>query len=83
MTVNRRRFLAAGATSLGRLARAHSAARPDILLCIADDWAWPHASAYGDGVVRTAAFDRVARQGVLFTNAFCAAPSCTPSRAAI
>lgn len=57
--------------------------RPNILLCVADDWAYPHASAYGDKVVRTLTFDRVAREGMLFTQAFSAAPSCTPSRAAI
>ena len=59
------------------------AGRPNILFCIADDWSWPHAGAYGDRVVKTPAFDRVAGEGVLFTRAFCAAPSCTPSRAAI
>jgi N-sulfoglucosamine sulfohydrolase len=57
--------------------------RPNILFCIADDWSWPHASIFGDKVVRTPAFDRVAREGALFARTFCAAPSCTPSRAAI
>ena len=57
--------------------------RPNILFCIADDWSWPHAGAYGDRVVKTPTFDRVAAEGVLFTHAFCAAPSCSPSRAAI
>ena len=37
----------------------------------------------GDPNVQTPAFDRVAREGVLFTHAFAAAPSCTPSRSAI
>jgi arylsulfatase A-like enzyme len=59
------------------------ASRPNILFCIADDWSFPHAGAYGDKVVKTPNFDRVAREGALFTHAFCAAPSCTPSRAAI
>jgi arylsulfatase A-like enzyme len=58
-------------------------ARPNILLCIADDWGWPHAGAYGDAVVKTPHFDRVAREGVLFHHAFSAAPSCTPSRGAL
>jgi N-sulfoglucosamine sulfohydrolase len=58
-------------------------ARPNILLAIADDWSWPHAGAYGDPTVKTPAFDRMAREGVLFTHAFAAAPSCTPSRAAL
>jgi N-sulfoglucosamine sulfohydrolase len=57
--------------------------RPNILLCIADDWSWPHAGAYGQTAVKTPNFDRVAREGALFRNAFCAAPSCSPSRAAI
>ena len=57
--------------------------RPNILFCIADDWGYPHAGAYGDKVARTPTFDRVAREGILFTHAFSAAPSCTPSRAAI
>ena len=58
--------------------------RPNILFVIADDWSWPHASIYGQGdVVATPNFDRVAREGVLFTHAFAAAPSCTTSRAAI
>src|SRR5687768_7328956 len=57
--------------------------QPNILLAIADDWSWPHAGAYGDPTVKTPVFDRVAREGVLFTRAFAAAPSCTPSRAAL
>src|SRR6185295_3687665 len=57
--------------------------RPNILFAIADDWAWPHAGVYGDTTVKTPTFDRVAKEGLLFTHAFCASPSCTPSRAAI
>ncbi len=57
--------------------------RPNILYCLGDDYAWPHAGAYGDKVIRTPTFDRVAREGALFNHAFCAAPSCTPSRAAM
>ena len=57
--------------------------RPNILFAIADDWSWPHASIVDDKVVRTPTFDKVARDGVLFTNAFVSSPSCTPSRGAI
>ncbi len=57
--------------------------RPDIVLLIADDWGFPHASVYGDKTVKTPAFDYVISRGVLFTNAYCAAPSSAPSRAAI
>jgi len=57
--------------------------RPNILFAIADDWGWPHAGVYGDPVVQTPAFDRVAREGVLFNHAYISSPSCTPSRNAI
>ena len=57
--------------------------QPNILFAIADDWGWPHAGAYGDPVVQTPAFDRLAREGVLFNHAYISSPSCTPSRNAI
>jgi len=57
--------------------------RPNILFAIADDWSWPHAGIYGDKINKTPVFDRIASQGVLFTHAFCAAPTCMPSRGAI
>lgn len=57
--------------------------KPNILFAISDDQSWPHAGAYGDKVMNTMAFDRVARKGVLFNNAFCVAPQCSPNRASI
>jgi arylsulfatase A-like enzyme len=57
--------------------------RANILLAIADDWGFPHASCYGDPVVKTPTFDRLAREGALFTRAFVSSPSCTPSRGAL
>ena len=55
----------------------------NILFAISDDQSYPHASAYGESLFVTPAFDRVAAKGVLFNNAFVAAPQCSPSRAAI
>ncbi len=65
------------------MAGAAEGPRPNVLFAIADDWGWPHAGAYGDPVVKTPAFDRLAREGVLFHHAYVSAPSCTPSRGAI
>ena len=76
-----------GAAALGSCSQAMSPRKPkkqpNILFCLADDWSWPHASIAGDKVVKTPTFDRVAREGVLFENAFVSSPSCTPSRGAI
>ena len=57
--------------------------RPNILFCLADNHSWPHVGAMGNRAVETPAFDRIARDGVLFTHAFCCAASCTPSRGGI
>ena len=75
--MNRRQFLAATATLA-----AQPASRPNILFAIADDWGL-HAGAYGTRWVSTPAFDRVAREGIVFKHAFVNAPSCTPCRSSL
>ena len=63
---------------------AHAAETPpNILIMISDDQSFPHTSAYGSKMVYTPNFDRIAKEGILFNNAFCAAPGCSPSRAAL
>lgn len=59
------------------------ATRPNIFIAIADDMSWPHTSLAGCKAVSTPNIDRVARSGVLFRNGYCAAPGCSPSRAAL
>ena len=56
--------------------------RPNILFCIMDD-ASPHMSAYGWDWVNTPHFDRLASEGILFTNAYTPNAKCAPSRANI
>ncbi|RKN80861.1 sulfatase family protein [Ulvibacterium marinum] len=57
--------------------------RPNILFCIADDASFPHMGAYGTNWVKTPAFDRVAKEGLLFMNAYTPNAKCAPSRSAI
>lgn len=57
--------------------------QPNILFCIADDASQPHFGAYGCKWVKTPAFDRVANEGLLFTNAWTPNAKCAPSRACI
>lgn len=56
---------------------------PNILFVISDDQSFPHASVYGSKTVNTPNFDRVAREGILFTNAIVPSPGCSPSRASM
>ena len=61
---------------------AAEASRPNILFAIADDWGL-HAGAYGTPWVKTPSFDRIAREGLLFSNAYTPMAKCAPSRAIV
>ena len=55
--------------------------RPNLYLAIADDWGY--ATSYTGQNLSTPAFDALAQDGVIFTRAFTAAPTCTPARNAL
>ena len=57
--------------------------RPNILFAIADDASFPHMGAYGTDWVSTPAFDRIAREGLLFNRAYTPNAKCAPSRSCI
>ena len=57
--------------------------KPNILLIMADDQANRTISAYGAGINSTPAIDRIATEGAIFNNSYCANSICQPSRAAI
>ena len=56
---------------------------PNILLAISDDQSYIHAGPYRFAPVRTPALDQLAKEGILFTNAFSASPMCTVARASL
>ena len=57
--------------------------RPNILFAISDDQSFAHTSFSGCTFVNTPAFDRVAREGVFFSNCYAGSPGCAPSRSTI
>ncbi len=56
--------------------------QPNIVLILADDLGWADLGCYGADLHETPNLDRLARQGVRFTDAY-AAPVCSPTRAAL
>ena len=68
--------------SLAGFARASAPARPNILWLIAEDLS-PDLGCYGNRAVQTPNLDRLAREGMRFTNAFVTGPVCSASRSAI
>jgi N-acetylglucosamine-6-sulfatase len=57
--------------------------RPNIVFVFSDDHAVQAISAYGSKINKTPNIDRIARDGCVFTNSFCANSICGPSRACI
>ncbi len=57
--------------------------KPNILFVLADDLGWRDLACYGNPVHETPHLDRLAREGLSFTDAYAAAPICSASRAAI
>ena len=57
--------------------------RPNVLIAMSDNQSYPYAGAYGDKSVITPGFDYIAKEGILFHNAFSSSPGCAPSRSSI
>lgn len=57
--------------------------KPNILFCIADDASMNSFGAYGCDWIKTPAVDRLAKEGVVFTNAYNCNPKCAPARACL
>lgn len=71
-------------TLCGTLPTTDAADRPPNLIIIyADDLGWGDLACYGHPTIRTPNLDRMAAQGMRFTNFYSAAEVCTPSRAAL
>ena len=62
---------------------AGAAERPNIVFIFTDDHACQSIGAYGSTINKTPNIDRIAREGAIFTNSFCANSICGPSRACV
>ncbi|MEM7476241.1 MAG: sulfatase [Planctomycetota bacterium] len=68
---------------IGQLGFCQESSRPNILLIMADDLGWKDLHCYGNQRVDTPVLDQLARNGIQFSDAYSAAPVCTPTRAAL
>lgn len=57
--------------------------KPNIILFLTDDQGFWSLGCYGNSEIRSPNIDRLAEEGVLFRNFFCASPVCSPARASI
>jgi arylsulfatase A len=69
----------AGSTSV----QAGEVSRPNFVFILIDDMGWRDLGCYGSTFYETPHIDKLAAQGMRFTNAYAAAPVCSPTRASI
>jgi arylsulfatase A-like enzyme len=86
--LTRRELLGAAAgTGLALLGAGRASARarrdrpPNVVFVLSDNHRWDALGAMGHPFVKTPHLDRLGREGVHFTNAFCTTPLCSPARA--
>lgn len=89
MSLNRRAFtglvgtMAAGlsvAQAQAQTSESTSARRPNVLIILADDLGWADLSCYGSPHIRTPNLDRLASEGVRFTDGYSGSSTCSPTR---
>lgn len=62
---------------------APSPAKPNIIFILADDLGWTDVACFGSRYYETPNLDRMAAQGMRFTNGYTCGPNCQPTRAAL
>src|SRR5216684_4531610 len=77
--MDRRQFL----QLLAGTAAAQSSRPLNFIFILVDDWGWTDLGCYGSKSYDTPNIDRLASQGMRFTNAYAACPVCSPTRASI
>ncbi|MFP4058568.1 MAG: sulfatase-like hydrolase/transferase [Candidatus Brocadiia bacterium] len=86
MQASRRSFLKTVGVGLclgGMRGRARAAAKPNIVLCMADDQGWGDMGYYGHPVLKTPHFDKMAAEALRFDRFYAAAPVCSPTRGSV
>ena len=84
--VSRREYLALSAmAAVGLVLHRHSleTQRMNILFVLMDDLGQRDVGCYGSTFYETPAVDQLAREGMLFTDAYAACPVCSPTRASL
>src|SRR5689334_16422290 len=72
-----------GRAVLGADTPAGDGGRPNVVVILVDDLGYNDLSCYGAPAIRTPRIDRMAAEGVRFTDFYAPAAVCTPSRAGL
>src|SRR5688572_30437635 len=75
--------LIALAAALALAAPVHAARRPNVILIVADDLGHAELGCYGQKKIKTPRLDRMAKEGMRFTQFYAGSPVCAPSRCSL
>ena len=85
--ISRRSFLgsiAGGAVAMALprdfFLKKKGTARPNVILCMADDMGWGDTGFNGNKIIKTPSLDAMAEGGLRFTRSYSGAPVCSPTR---
>jgi arylsulfatase A-like enzyme len=81
--MDRRKFLRSFAAGALALPAAAAARKPNIIIVLADDMGYADVGFTGVKDIRTPNIDRIAHEGVTFTNGYVSHPFCSPTRAGL
>jgi arylsulfatase A-like enzyme len=76
-------FFTAGGSVAASISGQQAASRPNIIVILADDLGYGDLGCYGQTRIRTPNLDRMAAQGMRFTQAYAGSTVCAPSRCAM
>ena len=83
MTKPLKLFLPVALLACATFVSAANAKPTNVVLILADDFGWTDLACYGSKLYETPNIDRLAREGVKFTQAYSACTVCSPTRAAL
>ena len=78
-----RRIVLVALCVVGLLSCVSDTPRPNVIFLLVDDMGYSDAGVYGNTYHRTPNIDRLAADGMRFTDAYAAAPNCSPTRGSI
>jgi arylsulfatase A len=70
-------------TLVPELSANRNSSKPNVVVVVVDDMGWRQLGCYGSEFYRSSNIDKLAENGVHFTNAYALAPVCSPTRAAL
>lgn len=78
-----RNILPMGAALCGLISSLEADTRPNIVIIVADDLGYADLGSYGNTTAQTPNLDRMAAEGIRFTDFYANSPMCSPTRAAL